>query len=118
MLQQNLYNENNRYIKWTLKNQEHFFELDSIVIGICLVGFFVIYDLANFSILCLLIMSALLLYVGSKKRNEILTDQNKKKLVVTARIKRLIFTITILFLIPLLYLGFHITDSKICWLVY
>ena len=25
MLQQNLYNENNRYIKWTLKNQEHFF---------------------------------------------------------------------------------------------
>ena len=94
------------------------FELDSIVIGICLVGFFVIYDLADFSILCLLIMAALLLYVGSKKRNEILTDQNKKKLVVTARIKRLIFTITILFLIPLLYLGFHITDSKICWLVF
>ena len=118
MLQQNLYNENNRYIKWTLKNQDQFFELDSIVIGICLVGLFVLYDLQNFSVFCLLIMTCLLFFVGRKKRLEIINDQNKKKLVITARIKRLIFTITILFLIPLIYMGFHISDPKICWLVF
>ena len=28
MLQQNLYNENNRYIKWMIKNNKIFFDLD------------------------------------------------------------------------------------------
>ena len=34
MLQQNLYNENNRYIKWILKNKTQFVDLDLIIIAI------------------------------------------------------------------------------------
>ena len=61
MLQQNLYNENNRYIKWILKNKEQFLELDFLAIGISLIGIFVIYDLQKVSIIALLILSVLLL---------------------------------------------------------
>ena len=32
MLQQNLYNENNRYIKWLIKNREQFMDIELIII--------------------------------------------------------------------------------------
>ena len=32
MLQQNLYNENNRYLKWVMKNKNQFIDLDLLVI--------------------------------------------------------------------------------------
>ena len=38
MLQQNLYNENNRYLKWVWKNNKEFLSYDLIVIGICILG--------------------------------------------------------------------------------
>ena len=36
MLQQNLYNENNRYLKWVFKNKNQFFDIDIIIILIAL----------------------------------------------------------------------------------
>ena len=36
MLQQNLYNENNRYIKWMIKNNKIFFDLDLSILLISL----------------------------------------------------------------------------------
>ena len=64
MLQQNLYNENNRYVKWIFKNILEFINLNIIVIGISIVGVFVIYDLLNVSLISMGIMIVLLLIDG------------------------------------------------------
>jgi UDP-N-acetylmuramoyl-tripeptide--D-alanyl-D-alanine ligase len=65
-------------------------------------------------------MSLILILIGTKWRRLILTDQNKKKLVITQRIKRLIFTITVLFLIPLVILLININtyDYKNYWVIF
>ena len=118
MLQQNLYNENNRYLKWLSKNVTEFFSLDIIVIAINLIGIFVIFDLNLYTIIAMVIMILLLCAIGYKAHNIIVNDQNKKKLVVTARIKRLIFTSSIIYLVPLVFLGLNIDNSYIVWLIF
>lgn len=118
MLQQNLYNENNRYLKWVMKNKKQFLYLDLIMVILALVGIFVIYDLEPVSIACLLAISVLAISQALIWRKNILNDQNKKKLVVTARIKRLITTTTILFAIPVVLLGFHIDNPSYCWMLF
>ena len=45
MLQQNLYNENNRYIKWTIKNISNFLNREIIGIILFVLAYFVFYDL-------------------------------------------------------------------------
>ena len=117
MLQQNLYNENNRYLKWVIKNNKQFISLDLILIAISLIGIFVIFDLELISILSLLLISLFLVLIGYNWKKTIQTDQNKKKLVITARIKRLIFTIFVLYFIPIVILGLNIDNSKVCWII-
>ena len=51
MLQQNLYNENNRYIKWILKNKTQFVDLDLIIIAILLIITLILYDINYFNII-------------------------------------------------------------------
>ena len=118
MLQQNLYNENNRYIKWIMKNSKQFLDLDLLVIAISLVGMIVIYDLEFISNICLLIIILIEVLLTIKWRRNILNDQNKKKLVITARVKRLILTTVILFLIPTVLLGLNIYDMRINWMIF
>jgi len=117
MLQQNLYNENNRYIKWIIKNYRQFISIDLIVIAASIIGIFVIYDLEFISAFVLLSIALALILNGLIKRNEILSDQNKKKLVVTARIKRLIFTIFILYLIPIIGYIYFNSEYRIEWII-
>ena len=117
MLQQNLYNENNRYIKWIMKNTKQFLGLDIIIISISLIGIFVIYDLSFISTLLVLTISLFQLLIGYNWYKNIITDQNKKKLVITARIKRLIFTISILYIIPFIFLFTNLDNNKICWII-
>ena len=117
MLQQNLYNENNRYLKWVRKNSKQFLDFDLVVLAISLIGIFVIFDLELISSLCILVMSAIWVFVGFKWNKVIENDQNKKKLVVTARIKRLIFTISILYAIPSIILGFYMGNPKMVWIL-
>ena len=104
MFQQNLYNENNRYLKWVFNNYRYFLSLDIFVIGIILVGLFVVFDLQLISTLCLLLVEVLLVIIGFSWQKLINNDQNKKKLVVTARVKRLIITLILLHLLPILFL--------------
>ena len=117
MLQQNLYNENNRYLKWVLKNLNDFISLDIFAIGISLIGIFVIYDLKIPSMVGMLIISIILFMVGAISHNVIIKDQNKKKLVITARIKRLIFTTSIIYLIPIVMIGLNTDNTYIGWMV-
>ena len=102
MLQQNLYNENNRYLKWLVKNYRQFISVDLIIIAATIIGMFVIYDLEFISAIVLLAMSLTLTLLGLFWRREIINDQNKKRLVITARIKRLIITTIILYAVPII----------------
>lgn len=99
MLQQNLYNENNRYIKWINNNfVTSFFNLDIISMFLLILAAIFKNDI--------LIISALVIYLIDAYRIVILRkkEQVKKPLVITARIKRLLVTITLIYLIPVIFI--------------
>lgn len=99
MLQQNLYNENNRYLKWIKKNLKYvFISLEPVAI-ISLVAAYLIQKpiVTNiFIVISLLIYLLEMLRLISIRKHE----QVKKPLVVTKRVRRLIVTISLLFMIP------------------
>lgn len=100
MLQQNLYNENNRYIKWIKKNLKSvWITLDFIALVMIIVAY-----LLNSKISTILVIIAWILYVLESIRllNNRKTEQVKKPLVVTKRVRRLIVTISILFVLPII----------------
>ena len=115
MLQQNLYNENNRYIKWVFKNYKIFLDAEVLLVAISFVAFFVLFDLNRVSIVALVFMMIISLIMGSILKNRMINDQNKKPLVYTPRVKRLIFTSTILYLIPIVLLVLS-NNSRSYWL--
>ena len=47
MLQQNLYNENNRYVKWQLKNKNDFFAADILLIILSIIELIVLNKYKN-----------------------------------------------------------------------
>ncbi len=118
MLQQNLYNENNRYIKWLLKNIKVFVGLDLLLVGISIIGYFLSYNIDFLSTLLLIVMSLVCLLIGYSWNKIIINNQNKKKLVITSRIKRLIFTTSILYIIPIIIMAINIDNNRLCWLLF
>ncbi len=115
MLQQNLYNENNRYIKWVLKNYKQFLDWDLLLVIIALIGSLVFFDVEKVTDIAIISLIVIGICVGFNWIHRIKNDQNKKPLVVTARIKRLMFTIFVLYFIPLCLLSFYIADSLFVW---
>ena len=113
MLQQNLYNENNRYLKWVNKNSNQFISIEIICLVVSLIGLLLLNNNTWLSIISMIVMSVILLITGYSWKNNIKNDQNKKKLVVTKRIKRLLVTIILLYLIPIIIV---LTDNKQLWL--
>ena len=113
MMQQNLYNENNRYIRWILKNNKEFFSIEIFNIIIVIISMIIKMDTNVLLMTTIIIISIIFLVSGLSWKNLIKTDQNKKKLVITARVKRLIFTITLLYLIPIVFLYLY----NLLWLV-
>lgn len=116
MLQQNLYNENNRYLKWVVKNFK-IFDVDMIMVLIAIVGVFVIYDMNALSMITKFIIGLLGVVLGLLWISRIENSQNKKPLVVTARVKRLIFTIVILYFIPFGFMSYNVIDSHLSWIM-
>ena len=117
MLQQNLYNENNRYLKWVMKNNQ-FFDFDLLVIIIATLGVLFVYNSNFVANICVIIMSLINILLTSRWRRYLLNDQNKKKLVITARIKRLIFTILVLFGIPVLLIFLNVNYARNVWIMF
>lgn len=117
MLQQNLYNENNRYLKWVFRNGKQFFDLDLVAILLSLIGLFVVYDVDKFAILVSLLLATVFLVLGYLWRSRLASDQNKKPLVITKRVRRLIITTSILYLIPVVVLVLYNKDSQLIWLM-
>ena len=116
MMQQNLYNENNRYLKWVFKNYNQFLGLDLLLLLISLIGIFVLFDLEKMSYMALIIMTIIALVETINWYRKIKNDQNKKPLVVTARVKRMLFTIIILYLLPVLYIALNINDLRLIFI--
>ena len=113
MMQQNLYNENNRYIRWIIKNNKEFLSIELLTILVSILCILIKIDTNILLMATILVISMVFVVSGLSWRKLIKTDQNKKKLVITARVKRLIFTITLLYLIPIVFLYLY----NLLWLV-
>lgn len=96
MLQQNLYNENNRYIKWIARN---FRRTLSIIDFLPILLFILVYIVDDKGILDLVLIGSMFIYlfgiVLEYKRNK--ENQNKIPLKATGRIKRLFLTCILIY---------------------
>ena len=101
MLQQNLYNENNRYIRWTIKNISNFLNIEILGMALLLICSTVFYNLENCLVPLELVILIVYIRIIRNFQNFFKNEQTKKPLVITKRVKRLIVTITILYLLPL-----------------
>ena len=91
MLQQNYYDDDNRYFKWIIVNFSNIFiNMDLLFIFVLLGVFFNFYGTIG-----LFIIIYCLIYLNTKKNNK----KDKIPLAVTYRIKRLVFTISVLFFV-------------------
>ena len=107
MLQKNLYNENNRYLKWVFKNWKTIFvSLDFISFIFLLLAYILDNDLSIY-----LVIISFILYLLEITRilNNDKLYMDEKKLVITKRVKRLLFTLAVLFLLPII---FYLVDDK------
>lgn len=107
MLQQNWYNDSNRYLFWLLKNPiKVFINPDMFFI------LFVICSFINFEystlIFFIFYFICILLYLKAKK-----TEQVKKPLAYTKRIKRLIMTSIIIMIIVFVTMCLNLDESNI-----
>ena len=106
MLQQNLYNENNRYVKWLIKNAKGvFLTLDLLATIVVIIAYILNNNLYN-----ILLIIALAFYLLETIRiiNNRKLETVKKPLVITKRVKRLMFTLIVLFALPIII---YLVDS-------
>lgn len=97
-LQQNFYNENNRYLKWGFQKISRMISLfDFILFGCNVIACF--YQIEE--ILYINIWYLLLIVLEWENRRK---EQTKIPLKMTSRLKRLILTISIIYLIPIVVL--------------
>ena len=111
MLQQNLYNENNRYLKWTFRNPFRVFSIiDFLPIGL----FLLIYIIDDVSTIDLVLIGSMFIYlfgiVNEYRKNK--ESQNKIPLKATGRIKRLFIT-NILIYGVVIYITIITKDNRI-----
>jgi len=101
ILQQNFYNENNRYLKWGINNILNVFNIVDIVL--CLFNLCNLIFRYEYLMLVNIIYFGLFIYCYSKLKKE----QVKIPLRVTSRVKRLFFTCFIIYIIPLIIYIFN-----------
>lgn len=108
MLQQNWYNDGNRYLKWINNNASFIFTwLDYLYLFIVILGIFIDNNLLS---VIITVYYFLLSYVLlNKYRNE----QVKKPLAFTSRIKRMCITTLILYSIPLILIFLTFNESNL-----
>ena len=111
MLQQNWYNDGNRYIKWILSNKVKVF----LNFDLCFILFFIFKFLDNtVSIIIFVTIYALLAYIYKINQKK---EQVKKPLAFTKRVRRLSITTTILYLI-IIFVIYFTFNEKYLWIYY
>ena len=111
MLQQNYYDESNRYLLWIKANLKKVFLSFDLVLFLIVIGFI----LNNIITMILFSLLTILAIIEIKS----IKEQVKKPLVITARVKRMIITETVLYAIILLImiLCFNENDITIYYLI-
>ena len=116
MLQQNLYNSENRYLKWIVNNCEKvFLRIDVMMIIFIPLLVYIGSTMLNTIIFALLLILSIYKYNIYKKEDQ---KKEKKPLVFTKRIMRLTITITILLLIMILpmFIWFREADLNVYYI--
>jgi len=98
MLQQNLYDNDKRYIKWIEKNYQKVF-LGKELLMLVLILLLILYQ--N-ELIMMIVFTIFYLIMFGITYDQMQKESYKKPLVVTARIKRLIITLIILYLISII----------------
>ena len=111
ILQQNWYNDGNRYLKWIKNNSKKVFVNFDILFIVFLLGLFIPYKYT----LILFVLFYMIAFVILEK--QLKKEQVKKPLVVTARVKRLILTTLILYGIVITVMCLTFNENSI-WLYY
>ena len=102
ILQQNFYNENNRYLKWGKKNIRKVFKIWDILL--CLLN--ICYLILRYEYLMFFNIIYLILFIYSY--NKMKKEQVKIPLKITSRVKRIFFTCFMIYIIPLIiYIFIH-----------
>ncbi len=112
MLQQNLYNENQRYLHWIFKNPSVFLQFD--IFCVLLLGYntFCMKQFAYFQIV-LLIVAILYVLSNFQMYYRLKHAQNKKPFVVTARVKRLMVTMSLFYLLPMVVFLCNVQNHQV-----
>ncbi|MDD2490173.1 MAG: UDP-N-acetylmuramoyl-tripeptide--D-alanyl-D-alanine ligase, partial [Bacilli bacterium] len=95
MLQQNLYNRNQRYIKWLMNNVNKYISIYDLIPFLVII--LSIYTSYNITLISFSIIYFIIFIISYRKLKG---EQYKKPLVVTPRIKRLIITLILLYSLP------------------
>lgn len=109
MLQQNYYDESNRYLYWMFKNLKKVFCNNDILFLTLLIFNFI--DLGNDFIFGYTVGLYLVIFIVY--RNNIKKEQTKKPLVITSRIKRLFITEALLYLIVMLIMILNYNENLV-----
>ena len=111
ILQQNWYNDGNRYLKWISKNKRKVFMNFDMLFPVFLLGIIIP---VKYSLILFIIFYMVAFFIFDKEKQK---EQVKLKLAVTARIKRLILTSTLIYgiIITIMCLTFN---EKYIWLYY
>lgn len=105
MLQQNWYNDGNRYLKWISKNKKLVFvNLDLVFILFILTKF--IEPRLTMILVVVTYTSLSLIHLKNQK-----TTQTKKPLAITKRVKRLFVTTFLIYLIPIVIMCVNYNDN-------
>lgn len=120
MLQQNLYDDDKRYYKWIKNNLNRTMLSTSLLNLIVVILSLIFKNNIVLIILYIIIYILLFIYEFGKKHSEVV----KKPLVVTARVKRLLTTMFILYLICIyllcykLNINYYLVMSSLAYLQY
>jgi len=107
MLQQNWYNDSNRYIKWIYNNYKVAFLAHDVYFPLLVATRFFDYVLVSIMVIIFYIT------ISYKTLKERKTEQVKKAIVYTPRIKRLMITTEILYLIPVVTMLFNFNTDNL-----
>lgn len=107
MLQQNWYNDGNRYFKWIIDNIYKVFVTFDVLFVL-----FALFKLISFNA-SVVIFSIFYLVALMINNHKLKKEQNKKPLVITKRIKRLYITLIIIYLIAIVPIICNFVDGRI-----
>ena len=105
MLQQNYYNESNRFVFWIFKNLKKVFINWDILLFLSILTAFMSVNVGAIYVCILTSLTLLVFYNYNKK------EQTKKPLVITSRVKRLLFTILLIHALTVAVIYFNYVEA-------